>query len=109
MSSYHRAAFVRAWDAFLAWEEGTPPPAIDVRGVPVSIDRMCSMLWLCSDALPADLAGALAERAAPGRPLSTHTYSGGARVLRFLYNQALLSRADHAAESPRSEAAGDES
>ena len=98
MSSYHRVAFMRAWEAFLAWEDGTPPPTIEVRGVPISIDRMCSMMWMCNDALPTDLAEALADRASFGRPLGSRTYAGGARVLRYLYNQALLSRAERAVE-----------
>ncbi len=84
MSGPHRAAFLRAWEAFLAWEDGTPPPVIEFRGEPLSINAVCTKLWTSTNPLPADLAEIIAKNAPFGRPLGNRTYGGGARVLRRL-------------------------
>ena len=81
---------------FLAWQDGTAPPVIELRGMPVSIDRICGLLWQCEDMRPFDLIDALGEHAPPGRPLRHLTYASGARLLRLLYQRALLARAERA-------------
>ncbi len=89
MSAPHRAAFLRAWEAFLAWEEGAPPPVIEFRGAPLSIATICTKLWASTNPLPTDLAEVIANRASSDRPLGNRTYGGGARVLRRLYQARL--------------------
>ncbi len=89
MSGPHRTAFLRAWEAFFAWEDGTPPPVIEFRGEPLSINAVCTKLWASTNPLPADLAEIIAKNAPFGRPLGNRTYGGGARVLRRLYQVRL--------------------
>ena len=96
MPAEYRKAFGEAWSAFLAWQDGTAPPLIELRGMPVSIDRICGLLWRCDDMMPFDLFEAMADQAPPGRPLHHPTYASGARLLRLLYQRALLARAERA-------------
>ena len=96
MPDEYRAAFAEAWSAFLAWQDGAPPPVIELHHMPASIDRVCGLLGRCDDTMPYDLFEAMAEHAPPGRPLQHLTYACGARLLRLLYQRALLARAERA-------------
>ena len=97
-ADYHDA-FARAWFAFRAWREGAPAPVITIRGMPASIDRICGLLWRCSDVMPGSLSEAMSQFAPPGRPLQYFTYASGARQLRILYLSDLLARAERASRA----------
>ncbi|CAO4183532.1 BRA0787 family protein [Methylorubrum aminovorans] len=82
-----RNAFLEAIEAFEAWEEGADEPTVDVRDRPVTITRLCGLLWNCSDTMPGSEQRVL-EDMLPGRWIgddrrgTLNTYAMAARAMR---------------------------
>jgi hypothetical protein len=78
-------------DAFLAltedlhrWHSPSPLPAVQLRDVPIPLERLCGLLWNCSDAMPGDDADVLAdivEKRTKDRPRIV-SYAHAARALK---------------------------
>jgi hypothetical protein len=79
-----RDTFLRAVDAYLAWESGEPEPTVDFEvryeNRPASISRACGIVWNCSDVLPSDAVDTLDMC---GIELSRRTYAAAARELLY--------------------------
>jgi hypothetical protein len=75
--------FLRAVDAFEAWEDGEPEPTVEheVRYEPrlMSLTQACGLVWNCSDILPS-----LVVHQLEGCNLSFNrvTYAAAARAMR---------------------------
>lgn len=82
-----RNAFLEAIEAFETWEKGADEPTVDVRDRPVTISRLCGLLWNCSDTMPGIEQRHL-ESLLPGRWIgedrsgTLNTYAMAARALR---------------------------
>ncbi|WP_342150415.1 hypothetical protein [Methylorubrum sp. SB2] len=82
-----RNAFLEAIEAYEAWEEGTDEPTVDVRDRPVTLSRLCGLLWNCSDTMPGieqrHLESLLPARwIGEDRSGTLNTYAMAARALR---------------------------
>jgi|GEM_PF-2736523 len=47
-----RDVFLNAIEAYAAWEDGEPEPQVEVRGRPMRLSEVCSLLWNCRDTMP---------------------------------------------------------
>lgn len=81
-----RAAFHDATEAYEAWTDGEAEPVVLCAGRPLSVSRVCGLLWNSTDTLPVLWVNALADlQHASDTPLRQGaSYAQGARILRPL-------------------------
>ena len=80
-----RDAFLEAAEAFGAWKAGEPEPTVDVREQPMTLSRICGLVWNCSDIMPGSEARALADVLPldeARRTTRIETYAQGARAMK---------------------------
>jgi len=82
-----RDAFLKAIEAYEAWEDGEPEPAVDLRDQPTRLSVLCGLLWNCSDIMPGldqrQLEDALPQRHfGDDRTNTCSTYARAARAMR---------------------------
>ncbi|WP_146604441.1 hypothetical protein [Rhodoplanes roseus] len=77
------AGFDDAVQAVLAWDNGQPEPAVEIRGSDISVREICGLLWNCTDFLPAAVCADLNEMD-DEFPLRGASYARGARCLKAI-------------------------
>jgi len=65
--------------AYIAWEDGTPEPTVELREQQVTISQLCGLLWNCHDILPS---GAIFELDGCDADLKSQTYASAARWMK---------------------------
>ena len=82
-----RDAFLDAIEAVRQWPDGEPEPTIEVRGQMIPVNRVCGLVWNCTDIMPSlfcDEMGYMVD----DFPRAGATYAQAARVLKSVITQS---------------------
>lgn len=82
-----KRAFHQAIEAFEAWEIDEPEPYVTVSETPLTIRRVCELLWTCGERLPRLWYECLCELSE--NPPSSRSYGAAARTLASAYDAAV--------------------